>query len=163
MAPQYSGGVPSTASIGGHPLHPMGVPIPFTLLFLLPFSDLAFGLTGDPFWARLSWWLVVLGFVGGAVAAGVGLVDFITLRRVREQIAGWLHAGSAAFALLLAFWNILARWHDTTGAIYPWGVILSILTAALIGTAGWFGGELVFRHRIGVVGDAPSPTPPEKR
>ncbi len=150
MAPEHPGGVRSTASIGGHPLHPMGIPIPITLLLLLPFSDLAFGITRDLFWARASWWLVVLGFISGAVSAGVGLVDFITVRRVREQMAGWLHVGAATLALLFTFWNILVRWDDTAGAIYPWGVILSILAAALVGVAGWYGGELVYRHKIGV-------------
>jgi uncharacterized membrane protein len=152
MAPEHSGGVPSTASIAGHPLHPMGVPLPVTFLLVLPFTDLAFGITRDLFWARVSWWLVVLGFISGAVAAGVGLVDFVTLRRVREHMAGWLHAGSNALALLLTFWNILVRWDNMAGAIFPWGVILSLLAAALVSVAGWYGGELVYRHKIGGTG-----------
>lgn len=153
MSEGHPQGVKSTASIAGHPIHPMGIPLPITFLVTLPFTDLAFIVTGDPFWARAGWWLAGLGFLTGAGAALVGLVDFATIRRVREHVAGWIHASSNVLALFIAFWNIFLRWNDPATAVFPWGVLLSILVAVLIAVAGWYGGELPYRHLIGVTGE----------
>jgi uncharacterized membrane protein len=32
----------------------------------------------------------------------------------------------------------------------PWGLAVSLLTAALIALAGWLGGQLVYEHAVGV-------------
>lgn len=153
MSNGHSQGVRSTARIAGHPLHPMGIPFPITFLIILPFADLAFSFTGDIFWARAASWLAGLGFLFGSMAALVGLVDFVTIRRVREYTAGWIHASSNASALFFAFWNIFIRWDSPAEAIFPWGILLSIIAALLVAVAGWYGGELSYRHMIGVTGD----------
>lgn len=152
MAVEPSGGVRSTASVGGHPIHPMGVPLPITFLITLPLSDVAFLVTGDLFWPRVSWWLAVLGVLTGLGAALVGLVDFLTVRRVREHRDGWLHAGFNVLAVLLTFGNIYLRGTDPAMGILPWGILLSAAAALCVTVAGWFGGELVYRHQIGVTG-----------
>ncbi|MFA5515036.1 MAG: DUF2231 domain-containing protein [Desulfuromonadales bacterium] len=151
MAEEHPG-IRSTASIAGHPIHPMGIPFPITFLCVLPFADAAYGFTGDVFWARVSWWLAGLGFITAAIAAMVGLVDFTTIRRVREHVAGWIHASSNALALFFAFWNIFLRWERPSEAVFPWGILLSVLVAVLVAVAGWYGGELAYRHKIGVTG-----------
>lgn len=152
MSNGYLQGVRSTARIAGHPLHPMGIPFPITFLIVLPFADMAFGFTRDIFWAQAAWWLAFLGSLSGSIAATVGLVDFVTIRRVRQHTAGWIHASSNALALFFAFWNLFIRWDSPVEAIYPWGILLSIISAVLVSVAGWYGGELSYRHMIGVTG-----------
>jgi len=54
----------STAKIADHPLHPMLVPLPIAFFIGALLTDLAFLKLGDPFWARMSFWLIAAGLVG---------------------------------------------------------------------------------------------------
>jgi uncharacterized membrane protein len=147
--------VPSTAAIAGHPIHPMLVPFPIAFLVGALASDLVFWGTGDPFWARASVWLVCAGFVMGVVAAAAGLTDFLGDHRVRAHSIAWVHFGGNALAMLLTLWNGLQRLGDPTAAVLPTGLILSVIVVGILIVTGWLGGELAYRHRIGVTADAP--------
>jgi uncharacterized membrane protein len=142
---------PSTAAILRHPVHPMLVPFPLAFLVGTLATDLAFWGTDDAFFARASLWLVGAGVVTGLIAAGVGLVDFLTIARVREHAMGWIHALGNAAALTLSLVSWLLRLGDPASAIVPWGLTLSLVVAAILGITGWAGGELSYRHRIGVM------------
>ena len=152
MSEGHPQGVKSRVNIKGHPIHPVGIPFPVTFLVVLPFTDLAYLFTADFFWARVGWWLAALGFATGVGAALVGLVDFVSIRRVREHVAGWIHASTNVLALFLAFWNIFIRWSAPAEAVLPWGLLLSVVVALLILVAEWYGGELAYRHQVGVTG-----------
>jgi uncharacterized membrane protein len=102
-------GIPSTAAIKGHPLHPMLVPFPIAFLVGALASDHAFQESGDPFWARASAWLIGAGVVMGALAAVAGLADFLGSNRVRSITAAWVHFLGNAIAMLLAIWNLVLR------------------------------------------------------
>ncbi len=53
-------------------------------------------------------------------------------------------------ALLLAAANLGVRLDDRTD-IEGTGLLLSIVIVLILGVTGWLGGELSFRHRIGVI------------
>ena len=106
--PDYRG-TPSTAAIGGHPIHPMLVVFPIAFLVGALATDLAFWRTGDHFWALASEWLLGAGVVMGALAAVAGLIEFLTITRVRSLVAGWVHFLGNAAAILIALWNLLYR------------------------------------------------------
>jgi len=143
--------VRSTAAIGGHPLHPMVVPFPIAFLVGALVTDIVFMRVGDPFWARASQWLIGAGLVMGAVAAVLGLVDFLTIRRVRSLVAGWVHFLGNATALLLSLWNLLQRTSAPDMTVTQTGLILSAIVVAILLVTGWLGGEMSYRHRIGVM------------
>lgn len=143
-------GVQSTAAIGGHPLHPAVIPFPIAFLTGALVTDVVYWLTNESFWAQASFWLIAAGLVMGLLAAVLGLIDFLTIERVRAHSAGWIHAGGNAAAMLLAFVSLLLRLGEPEAAVLPWGVILSAITAVLLGVAGWYGGELAYRHKVGV-------------
>jgi uncharacterized membrane protein len=145
-----SDGVPSTAAIKNHPIHPMLIPFPIAFLVAVLLVDLAFAATGDPFWARAALWLLLAGLISGAAAAVAGLIDFSTIPQARIQI-GWIHFLGNALALALSLVSLLIRIGDPAAAVLPWGLILSIVVAGILGVTGWLGGELVYRHRIAVV------------
>lgn len=145
-------GVKSTASIAGHPIHPMLIPFPIAFLVGALISDITYWVTADFFWARASLWLITGGFVSGALAAVFGLTDFMTMAKVREHRAAWIHFLGNAAVLLLALFNWLLRQGEPAASILPWGLSLSALTVAILLVTGWYGGELAYRHRIGVVG-----------
>ncbi|MEW6496943.1 MAG: DUF2231 domain-containing protein [Cyanobacteriota bacterium] len=145
-------GVPSTVAIAGHPLHPALITFPIGLLVMAPVSDIAYWFLGDVFWARASFWLIVAGLVTGLVAAITGLLDFIRIGRVRKHTAGWAHMYANVTALVLTAINLGLRLGDPVESILFTGLILSVIVAALLGISGWYGGELVYRHKIAVIG-----------
>lgn len=151
MNPIPEHGVPSTAAIGRHPIHPMLIPFPVAFLVGALLTDVAFWATADPFWARVSFWLLVAGLVTGALAAVFGMIDFWTIPRAREHTAGWVHLVGNALALALTFVNVLLRAGDAQAAVMPWGITLSAAVAVLLGVTGWYGGELAYRYKIGVM------------
>lgn len=148
----HTRGVKSTASIMGHPIHPMLIPFPIAFLVGAFAADLAYWLTSDRFWAQAAAWLVGAGLVAGVAAALIGLIDFSTISRARVHRAGWIHALGNSTVLVLALINLLLRLGDPVGAVLPWGLILSGLTAGLLVVTGWYGGELAYKHMIGVTG-----------
>jgi uncharacterized membrane protein len=149
----HTKGVTSTASLAKHPLHPALIPFPIAFLTGALITDIVYSATLTDLWAQMSFWLIAGGVVTGALAAVLGLVDFLTIERVREHSAGWIHAGSNATALILAIINLWLRWDDVTTAVIPWGLVLSAAVAILMTIGGWFGGELAFRHKVGVIED----------
>lgn len=141
--------VESTAAVRSHPLHPMLVPFPIAYLIGALATDLAWWGLNDPFWLRASLWLIGAGLIMGVIAASFGLVDFITLPRVRRLTYGWMHFVGNIGVLSLAFANLLVRVNDE-GDVIPWGLLLSAGTAVLIVVTAWLGGELIYHHRIAV-------------
>ncbi len=152
MANPATRGVKSTASVAGHPLHPMLVPFPIAFWVGAFVSDLVYWATTDPFWARMSLWLVGAGVIMGALAAVLGLTDFLTIPRARQQ-TGWIHFLGNALALVISLANVLLRASNPVAPVLPVGIILSAVTTAILVVTCWMGGELAYRHEIGVVGD----------
>lgn len=143
--------VPSTAAIAGHPIHPMIVPFPIAFLTGAFVSDIAFWLSNNAFWAQLSFWLILAGIVMGALAAIFGLVDFLTKAEIRSYSAAWVHFLGNGLAILISLVNLLLRIGDPTVVPLPLGLILSLVVTGILVITGWLGGELSYRHRIGVV------------
>ncbi|NWF60768.1 MAG: DUF2231 domain-containing protein [Fischerella sp.] len=146
-------GVPSTVAIAGHPIHPILVQFPISFLVGALLTDAAFWYIGDTFWARASFWLIVGGLVGGIAAALTGLLDFLRIGRVRKRTAGWAHLILNVSALVLTIINLVLRWNNPVTAILPWGLVLSVVVSGLLGVSGWYGGELVYRHKVAVIGN----------
>lgn len=139
----------SLMSIAGHPVHPMLIHFPVAFLLGLVGADLAYVYTADPFWARVGLWLAGLGSLGGWLAGLAGLGDLVLVRRIRNLIIAWSHALMAVMTLSLASLNWLLRFNDANG-FNPWGLYLSLLTAALITVTSLLGGQMVYGHAVGV-------------
>jgi FtsP/CotA-like multicopper oxidase with cupredoxin domain/uncharacterized membrane protein len=148
----HTRGVPSTAAIGGHPIHPALVPLPIGLLVGALGADLGAWWTSDPFFARAALWLTAAGVGFGTLAAIPGLIDFLTVERARVHRIGWVHALGNGAVLLLAATSWMLRLGDPATAVLPWGLALSALTVGLLLVTGWTGGELAYRHMVGVTG-----------
>ena len=135
----------------GHSVHPMLVVYPLGLLSTAVIFDivrLASG-HGDP-WGVVVFWMIAAGIVGGALAAVVGLIDWLGIPSgTRAKRIGLIHAGSnaAALACFAASW-LMRR---PSVAAPPLGAfVLSVAGFLLAGVGGWLGGELVERLGIGV-------------
>ncbi len=150
--------VPSVAAIAGHPIHPLLVPLPIGSLALALASDLAYTATHDRFFLRASKLLQGAGIVTGLTAGLAGATDFLGRSRIREHGSSWVHAGGNLLALALTAVNLAIRRDHAERAIVPAGLTLSILTASILVVTGWLGGELAYRHQIGI-----SPVTPRDR
>lgn len=142
---------PSTVAIAGHPIHPMLIPFPIALLSLVPVTDIVYATTESMFWSSVSYYLLWGGLVSAGLAGIVGLVDFIGVPRVRTLRAGWAHMLLNVAVVGLSVVNLLLRWEDSIEHILPSGLILSVIATGLLMVSGWFGGELAYRYKVGVM------------
>jgi uncharacterized membrane protein len=141
----------STAKVGGHPLHPMIVPFPIVFLVSALVTDLVYLNTGTSGWATASMWLLGAGIAGALLAAALGLTDLLGDRRVRSLRQAWMHGiGNVALVALAAVSFYLRATSGAEEAIAPVGVTLSFVTVLGLLVTGWLGGELVYRHGVGV-------------
>jgi uncharacterized membrane protein len=141
----------STASIAGHPIHPMIVPFPIAFFIATLGVDIAYAQTANPLWVTASIWLLCAGLIMAALAAVLGLIDVAGDRRVRALADVWMHAGGNVTAVLIELYNLYSRLAQGPAAVVPTGLILSVIVVGLLLFTGWKGGELVFRYRVGVI------------
>jgi uncharacterized membrane protein len=140
----------STASIAGHPLHPMLIPFPVAFFVATLACDALFWKTGNSAWATGGIWLLGAGIVMALLAAVVGLVDVLGDQRIRALNDVWLHAGGNLVIVLIEIYNWYARYSEGTAAVVPKGFILSLIVVCGLLFTGWKGWEMVYRHRVGV-------------
>jgi uncharacterized membrane protein len=140
----------STAKIMGHPVHPMLVPFPIGFFVGALLSDLVFWQTRDGFWASASVYLLGTALFFAALAATAGFADFFGDKRVRSLGAARRHMVGNLSAVLISVLNFLMRLGDSEGAAFPFGLLLSAVVALILVYTGWQGGELVYRHRVGI-------------
>src|ERR1043166_969665 len=74
----------STASIAGHPIHPMLIPFPIAFFVATFVCDLVFWGSRNADWFDATLWLLGAGLIMAALAAVAGLTDVIGEARVRN-------------------------------------------------------------------------------
>ncbi|WP_127107706.1 DUF2231 domain-containing protein [Pararhodobacter zhoushanensis] len=149
----------SRVAIAGHPVHAMLVAFPIALGFSTLAADALYWWSGDDFWLRAGLWAAGGSFVMGLLAGLTGLAELLLVAGIRIRAASWTHSILAVMLLGLLGVNWGLRLQG--GEILPWGILLSALSAALIGMTGWHGGKLVFDYGLGgheAHGAAPSRT-----
>ena len=148
--PDTRGGHPrSTAQIGGHPIHPMLIPFPIVCFIGALVTDIVFLNNHDAGWATASRYLLAVGLVMAAAAAVTGLTDFMGDDRIRGASDAVKHMLANVTAVVLELVNFFLRLNNND-AIPKVGIYLSAIVVLILVYSGWKGGELVFRHGIGV-------------
>jgi len=139
----------STAKIADHPIHPMLIPFPIVCFVGAFVTDLVYSQNQDPGWAEASIWLLGIGLVMAALAAVAGLTDYLGDDRIRRLGDALKHMLANVVAVVLEVVNLVLRldnpdFADSTG-IWISGIVVLILIYS-----GWKGGDLVYRHGVGV-------------
>ena len=137
----------STARIGGHPIHPMLIPFPIVCFILTFVLDILY-VRGNTGVAGSTNWLLLIGLVMAALAAVAGLTDFFGDKRIQGADA-IKHMLANVTAVVLELVNLLLRWKNPE-FIGSTGVYISGVVVLILIYSGWKGGDLVFRHGIGV-------------
>ena len=136
------------ASIAGHPIHPMLVPIPIGLWIFSFVCDLAFVLgAGATHWATLSYYTMIGGIIGAILAALPGVIDMISLAGRPKKIAIAHMLLNLTIVLLYAI-NIGTRIGGAATAGTP--LVLSGVAVGLLALSGWLGGHMVYVHGVAV-------------
>lgn len=141
---------PSTVAIRKHPLHPVVVDFPIVLLTAALVTDLLFWWTVDAFWAEFSFWLILVGWLTGLAGVITGLIEFFTIDQARAHPSGWYHFVLADLAVFLATFNLISRLYNRQEPVLFTGLSMSAVVAITLLAASYFGGNLVFHHRIGI-------------
>jgi uncharacterized membrane protein len=142
--------VRSVAQIAGHPLHPVVVPLPIGMFVGAFVADLVYARTHDRFWARAAHAMAAAGVGTGLLAGALGATDLVGRDRIRSRGSAWIHGLGNLTAVGLGAGSVLLRRDKHPDVIVPRGLAVSTAIVGILGVTGWLGGELVFRHRIGL-------------
>jgi len=140
----------STASIAGHPIHPMLVPFPIAFFVATLLCDIAFWRTGNVGWFTASMWLLGAGLVMAALAAVAGLIDVAGEPRIRALREVWWHAGGNVLLVLIQLFSWFHRYSEGSAAVLPTGLVLSLVAVGLMLFTGWMGWQMVYRDHVAV-------------
>ena len=147
---ETGGGHPrSTAQIGGHPVHPMLIPCPIVCFIGTLVTDVVYTRNHDAGWATASHWLLGIGLVMAAAAALAGFTDYLGDERVRRLGDALKHMLANVTAVVLELVNFFLRLRSND-FIDSTGVYISAIVVLILVYSGWKGGDLVYRHGIGV-------------
>jgi uncharacterized membrane protein len=138
----------STAKIADHPIHPMLIPFPIVCFVLTFVCDVLYT-QGHTELATASKWLLVVGLVMAALAATTGLIDYLGDQRLRSLGDALKHMLANVTAVVLEVVNLVLRMKDPD-FIGSTGVWISAVVVLLLLYSGWKGGDLVYRHGVGV-------------
>jgi uncharacterized membrane protein len=136
------------ASIAGHPIHPMLVPIPIGLwIFSLVCDLIHAGGSSNPAWSTVALYTMAGGIAGALLAAVPGLIDLLSLPPGPRRTA-LIHMSinlTVVALYVINFWLRL-RTPEKPGNL----IWLSVIAIGLLVISGWLGGKMVYVHGIAV-------------
>ena len=142
-----------------HPIHPMIVHFPIALLFTSVFFDLLAMITQREAFRQTGFSLLILGWVGGLAATLTGFWSEEAVEKMGVPEAAIEKHETFAIATMIVFavlflirWRRRARPSPRKNAVYA---AVALVGLALLATAGFFGGDLVYRYGAGVQSQKP--------
>jgi uncharacterized membrane protein len=141
----------------GHPIHPMLVTVPIGAWVASLFFDVASHAVDDhDFLARGSTWLIALGVAGALAAATAGFLDLFAIPTgTRAFRVGLVHMTLNLLVTAAYAGNFLWRQAgDRSGSTGVGPLTLSVVSMAVLGAAGYLGGQLAYRYGVRVADEA---------
>lgn len=146
-----------------HPLHPMLVVFPTALFPLLLVFNALHAFFGDEAFWRVGFWIAALGVLTTLAAMVPGIIDMKAIRDgTKAHRTGMVHAVIGTGVLVLYVAALAVRWPagsepHALGLVW----VVDALGLVAVSAQGWFGGELVYKHRVGVLEDHEGADPAE--
>ncbi len=148
---------PSVAQIMGHAIHPLLVAFPITFYTIATASFITYAVNANVFWFRVAFYSSMAGVIAAVVAAIPGMADYFGSIPTRDPAkkVGRTHIAFNTLALFFYASIVALMWSSVTpDAIYTESVMapMWLSIAGLVSTlaAGYFGGELVQKHHVGI-------------
>ncbi|MCE5198153.1 MAG: DUF2231 domain-containing protein [Armatimonadota bacterium] len=152
----------SNVQIAGHPIHPIIVPIAIGAIVASLIFNFAMLGSGNSVWFVMSFWTLLVGLCATVFSALTGITDYFTLHmshQARQQATihfalnvTWLTILTASL-VIKSFYAL-----DGVGLVATWAIIasfvLDVVGILLLLASGWYGGEVVYRHGVGVMDEA---------
>src|SRR3954467_10766687 len=127
------------ASIAGHPIHPMVVPIAIGLWIFSLVCDLVHMRAGaDAVWATVAFYTMAGGIVGALLAAVPGLIDLLSLPEAPKKTA-IIHMSINLTVVALYVINLWWRYNSAAEGTGP--LLMSVIGISLLAVSGWLGGK----------------------
>lgn len=137
----------------GHPSHPMMNHVSLgTWLVAAPFDVLGLWL-GSPVWWVVSFWSIVAGLAAAGPTILSGMVDYAAnVRGSRPERLAIIHMALMLTVVGVFALSLVCRHGpepvDSASRLLATGC--DCLGSLLLAVGGWFGGELVYGHGVGV-------------
>ena len=140
--------------IAGHPIHPLIIHFPTTLLPMHYLLSLLYVCYNDLSFASAGFYCLVAGSTAGAVAMITGLIDALKIPKMNKAALGtavyhgFLNGSIIALFIFITYkdWRSMPVYHmPGTGRIIFEAVLLLLL---FIGN--YLGGKLIYQHHIGI-------------
>jgi uncharacterized membrane protein len=146
----YGNNPRSTAQVAGHPIHPLLIPFPIVSFIGALVTDIVFLTSKESGWSTASSWLLGIGLLTALMAAAAGMTDYLGDERIRKIGAATRHMITNIVVVTLEAVNLAIRLLGGAEQVGEIGIWLSAASVTLLAYSGWLGGELVYRHRVGV-------------
>jgi len=147
----------SRFAIAGHPIHPMLVALPIGLFTWAFVSDIVYLATDrDTLWYDMSFWSGIGGIISGLAAAVPGAGDLLTMARHTDAREMTMVHGLLNVTVVALFFIAMLLMLDggaTGGGALSAVFVLHLVGVGLLGLSGWLGGEMVYRHHLGMAPD----------
>jgi uncharacterized membrane protein len=145
------------ARILGHPIHALSIVLPLGALSMSVVIDVINVIDERQIWKDAAYVLIGLGVLAGLAVAVPGLIDWLSVPSESDAKAiGLLHAASNSIGLILFAFSWYLR-YDQPDSWSTFAFFSSLLGIAALTAGGWLGGEMVYRHGIGMDLTASSP------
>ena len=129
----------------GHPLHPVVVALPIGAWAVSGWYDARSARSRNARYEHAADGALRVGLVGALAAVATGLPQYLDTRdHVRRETAVHAAMNNVAFTLFLLSWASRKRGRR------PLGRKLSAAALGIVGVSGYLGGDLAFRHGVGV-------------
>ena len=139
------------ASIAGHPIHPMLVPIAiggFLLSFAFDVVCWATGAAPPNVYNQVAYYTMLGGIVGALAAAIFGFVDFLSIPQGNIKGTALKHMLINLTVVVLYIINAWMRHRYPQDLGVP--MTLSVIGVLMLVISGWLGGKLVYEAGVGV-------------
>jgi uncharacterized membrane protein len=134
----------------GHPIHALSIVLPLGALSMSVVVDILNLIDERQIWKDAAYVLIGLGVIAGLAVAVPGLIDWLSLPRDHEaKSIGLLHAASNSIGLILFALSWYLR-YDQPDNWSTAALICSLLGITALSVGGWLGGEMVYRHGVGM-------------
>ncbi len=144
------------------PIHPATTHLPIALWLAVPCLDAAFLVLRTDLWALLALWCGALGCAAALPALATGMAEFL---RIDERTAAERQALKHMTFMSIAWvsfgtgWLLRVTMAPAQVAHPGFFLIGSALCVAVLAVGAHAGGELTYRHGVGVSGERAGPTP----